>query len=75
MDRSARKTLYNLSMRRSGFKRKPRKSTKAEKAYIRDLKRVSTFAKLDRGEAQILSPKNYPAPVKRFLAREQDKSR
>ncbi len=53
------------------MKRKPKKNTKAEDAYIRDLKRTSTFEKADRGEAQLLSPDEYPDPVKRFLARER----
>jgi hypothetical protein len=56
-------------------KRKPKKSTKAEEAYIRDLKRNGTFATLDRGEAQLLSPKQHPEPVKRFIARERKKLR
>src|SRR4051794_7693324 len=42
---------------------------------IRDLKRHGTFAKLDRGEAQLLTPDEYPEPVKRFLAREQNTMR
>jgi hypothetical protein len=54
------------------MKHKPKKITRAEEAYIRDLKRSGTFAKLDRGEAQILTPDEYPEPVKRFLARERN---
>jgi hypothetical protein len=54
------------------MKRKAKKPTKAEDAYIRDLKRTGTFTKLDRGEAQILAPEEYPEPVKRFLARERN---
>jgi len=54
------------------MKRKAKKTTKAEEAYIRDLKRSGTFEKLDRGEAQLLAPEEYPEPVKRFLAREQN---
>src|SRR4051812_37681733 len=53
------------------MRRKPKKNTKAEDAYIRDLKRTSTFEKAERGEAQLLSPDEYPEPVKRFLARER----
>src|SRR4051812_31531356 len=54
------------------MKRKPKKATKAEEAYIRDVKRTGPFAKLDRGEAQLLSPEEYPEPVKRFLGRERN---
>jgi len=53
------------------MKRKPKKNTKAEDAYIRDLERTGTFEKADLGEAQLLSPNEYPEPVKRFLARER----
>jgi hypothetical protein len=54
------------------MKRKAKKATEAEEAYVRDLKRTSTFEKFDRGEAQILSPDEYPEPVKRFLMRERN---
>ncbi len=54
------------------MKRKVKKATKAEEAYIRDLKHSGTFEKLDRGEAEILSPEEYPEPVKRFLVRERN---
>ena len=51
--------------------RRPRKTTKWEEAYIRDLERTSAFELLDQGKARILSPDEYPEPLKRFLAREQ----
>ena len=54
------------------MKRKAKKANKAEEAYIRDLKSSGTFEKLDRGEAQLLAPEEYPEPVKQFLAREQN---
>jgi len=47
------------------------RATKAELAAIRDIERVSAFEKLDRGEAQIVHPRDYPEPMKRFLARER----
>ena len=56
---------------RSAYETKTKKNTKAEDAYLRDVKRTSTFEKADRGEAQLLSPDEYPEPVKRFLARER----
>ena len=49
--------------------RSPR-ATKAELAAIRDIERTSAFEKLDRGEARIVHPRDYPEPMKRFLARE-----
>jgi len=53
------------------MKRKPKRNTKAEDAYVRDIARGSTFEKADRGEARSLSIEEYPEPVKRFLARER----
>ena len=49
----------------------PRKATKAELAYIRDMERTSVFDLLDQGKAKILSPEEYPEPLKRFLAHEE----
>jgi hypothetical protein len=49
----------------------PRKATKAEWDYIRDLERESVFAAVDRGQARILRPREYPLPIRRFLARER----
>lgn len=47
------------------------KATKAEEAIIRDIDRVSAFELLDQGKARLLSPREYPAPIKRFLKRER----
>lgn len=55
-------------MKRSTNTRRP-KSTKAEEAYIRDLKRRSAFDLLRTGEARILTPEEYPEPIKRLRAR------
>ena len=52
-------------------KRKPPRSTKAELAYVRDMRRVSAFDLVDQGKAKILTPDDYPEPIKRFLARER----
>lgn len=51
--------------------RLPKKATAAEEAYIREMQRQSAFDKLDRGEARILRPSEYPEPIKRFRQRER----
>ncbi|HEY3245838.1 MAG TPA: hypothetical protein VGM03_21055 [Phycisphaerae bacterium] len=43
-------------------------------AAIRDIERTSAFENLDRGEAEIVRPRDYPEPMKRFLARASDAS-
>ncbi|HEY3245839.1 MAG TPA: hypothetical protein VGM03_21060 [Phycisphaerae bacterium] len=43
--------------------------SRAEAAYVRDMKRRSAFDMLETGEARILTPDEYPEPIKRFLAR------
>lgn len=50
----------------------PKRATAAELAYIRDLERASAFTLLDQGRAEIVTPANYPEPLKRFLKRERD---
>ncbi len=50
-------------------KRRPPKATKAEEAYIRDMQRRSVFDMLETGAARILSPEEYPEPIKRLRAR------
>src|SRR5438094_6554381 len=52
-------------------KRKLPRATKAELAYIQDMRRTSAFDLVDQGKAKILSPSEYPEPIKRFLARER----
>jgi hypothetical protein len=47
------------------------RATKAELAIIRDIEKASAFEKLDRGEAEIVQPRDYPDPLKRFRAREK----
>ncbi len=49
----------------------PKPMTKGEHAYVRDLERTSAFELVDRGGGKILSPDEYPEPLKRFLARER----
>jgi hypothetical protein len=48
-----------------------RKATKTEEAIIRDIAKVSAFELVDRGRARILTPRECPAPIKRFLRRER----
>jgi len=50
-------------------RRKPRKNTTEEDRFVQDLERTSVFDLVDRGHAHILSPEEYPEPVKRFLSR------
>jgi len=45
--------------------------TNAEAAYVADMERDSALEKLERGEARILSPSEYPEPLKRLIARER----
>ena len=47
-----------------------KKSTKSEDAYVRDLHRRSALEMLGSGEAELLTPNDYPEPLKRFLRRE-----
>jgi hypothetical protein len=51
--------------------RRPRKDTQWEKEYVRDMQRTSAFELIDQGKARILSPEEYPEPLKRFLERER----
>gem|GEM_PF-5746638 len=51
--------------------RPPRKVTRAEEAYVRDMARRSAFEKVDRGEARILPPAEIPEPLKRLAARQR----
>jgi hypothetical protein len=51
-------------------KRRPRE-TASERAYVRSLETCSTLDLLDQGRAKLLTPAQYPAPLKRFLARER----
>ena len=52
-------------------RRSPGRATRAEQAYIGELKRVSAFEMRDQGRARLLAPDEYPDPLKRFLARER----
>ena len=54
-------------MKRNG----PKRATRAEERYIRDLQRVSAFDLVEQGRAKIVPPAEYPEPLKRFLAREK----
>jgi len=59
------------------LKRKKRRKrtvgmTRTEAAYVRDMKRRSVFDMLETGQARILTPDEYPEPIKRFLARHRN---
>lgn len=47
------------------------KTTRSEKAFVRDMKRRSAFDLVDAGRARILAEDEYPEPVRRFLRRER----
>lgn len=49
----------------------PKRATNSELAYIRDLERESAFDRLDQGRAKIVTYKDFPEPMKRFLLREK----
>lgn len=49
----------------------PKRATKGELEYVRDLERRSGFDLVDRGGGKILTPREYPEPLKRFLRRER----
>jgi hypothetical protein len=51
--------------------RRPPKATKAELAYIRDMEKRSVFDMLETGEARILTPEEYPEPIKRLRAKQR----
>jgi len=53
------------------MRRKIPKMTKSEAAYVRDMERTSAFEKVDRGEGKILTPEEYPEPIKKLLRRER----
>ncbi len=48
-----------------------RDPTREELAYIRSMQRRSGLSLLDEGRAEVLSLKDYPEPLRRFLRREQ----
>ncbi len=41
----------------------------AERAYARALQTCSAFDLLDQGQAKLLTPTRYPAPLRRLLTR------
>ncbi len=49
----------------------PKRATKGERAYVREIQRVSAFDLVEQGRGQVLSPEEYPEPLTRFLRREQ----
>ena|SRR5688572_32219111 len=49
----------------------PKRATKGERAYIRDLEQASAFDLVDHGRGEIVTPHKYPEPLKRFLNRER----
>ncbi len=52
-------------------RKSPKRVTKTERAYIRELERTSAFDLVDRGQGRVLSADDYPEPLKRFLDRER----
>ncbi len=52
--------------------RRTKHATAAELACIRDIERVSAFDLVDQGKAKILTPDEYPEPIKRFMARRRN---
>jgi hypothetical protein len=44
----------------------PKKQTRAEEAYVRDMARRSAFEKVDSGETRILGVDEVPEPLKRL---------
>ena len=48
----------------------PKKQTRAEAAYVRDMAKTSAMQKIDSGQARILTASELPEPLKRFAARE-----
>jgi hypothetical protein len=48
-----------------------KKNTGAEEAYIRDMERCGSLQKVERGQGQILTPSEYPQPLRRFLLRQR----
>jgi len=52
-------------------KRKIKRATKSELKYIRGMEKRSALSMVDAGEAEALSPSEYPQPLRRFLARER----
>jgi hypothetical protein len=66
--RRFRKMIHNDS----SMTKRPGKNTRAEDAYIRDLERRGPLEKLERGDAELVAPSDYPAPLQRFLARERN---
>ena len=49
----------------------PKKATREEEAYIRNMAGDSAFEKLDRGEARIVKSEELPAPLKKFIRRQR----
>ena len=49
----------------------PKRATKGERAYVRELEHTSAFELVDQGRGRILLPDEYPEPLKRFLNRER----
>ena len=47
----------------------PKKQTRAEDAYVRDMARTSALKKVDRGLAHLVPAEELPEPLKRFAAR------
>lgn len=53
------------------MKRRLKKNTSAERAYVRDLWRRGPLEQVERGEATLLSPSEHPEPLRRFFERER----
>lgn len=53
------------------MRRRPKKNNAVEESYVRDLERRGPLERVEQGESQIVSPEEYPDPIKRFLERER----
>ena len=53
------------------MERRVGKVTREELAYVGSMRRRSGLSLLDEGRAEVLSLKDYPEPLRRFLRREQ----
>lgn len=49
----------------------PKRQTRSEAAYVRDMARSNAFEMVDRGHAKLVRPDALPEPLKRFRARER----
>ena len=58
-------------MTANSYRRLVGPATKPELTYTRSIRRESGLAMLDEGRAELVSPREYRAPLRRFLQRER----